>query len=386
MEPPEGLLIPPGQVCRLKKGLYGLKQAAAVWNKEISSTLGRLNCTAITADRSVFHNATTGIIIGLYVGDLVIVGPRKDDIASLKKALSKAYKMKDLGAAKLVLGIRLTRDRKKKTLFIDQELYLSKMLENFGMGSTRSVRTPIDGYDSLEHLKEGEAPYDSGAYQRAIGSLMYAMIGTRPDIAFAVSKLSQFNQKPSEQNWIGVKRVFRYLGGTINYGIKYNADQGLIGYSDADWGGDTHERKSTTGGTFLLGGGAISWNSKKQTCVATSTMESEYIALCSAGKMGYWIKSWLLQANQEKVLSGEPVLIHGDNQASLIFSKGKGNHSRSKHIDVQYHYVRELAECGHILLQYVSTTDMVADMLTKPLEHEAFRRCRAGIGVQAMTD
>ena len=386
MDPPKGLLIPPGQVCRLKKGLYGLKQAAAVWNKEISATLGHLSYTAITADRSVFHNPSTGIIIGLYVDDLIIVGPRKKDIADLKKALSAAYKMKDLGPARLVLGIRLTRNRKQRTLVIDQELYISKMLENFGMNSTRPVRTPMDDYISLKHIDKEDAPFDSKTYQRAVESLMYAMIGTRPDIAFAVSKLSQFNQNPSESNWRGVKRVFRYLGGTINYGIKYDADQGLIGYSDADWGGDTHERKSTTGGTFLLGGGAISWNSKKQTCVATSTMESEYIALCSAGKMGYWIKSWLLQTNQEKLLSDKPILIKGDNQSSLMFSKGLGNHSRSKHIDIQYHYVRELAESGLIQLEYVNTTEMVADMLTKPLTYEAFRNCRDGIGVQAMTD
>ena len=209
---------------------------------------------------------------------------------------------------------------------------------------------------------------------------MYLAVSTRPDIAFAVNSLARFNSNPQKDHWTALKRVLRYLKGTINIGILYKQDDSdkCIGYSDADWAGDTSDRKSTSGYIFMFSGGPISWNSKKQKCVALSTAEAEYVALSGAAQECFWLR----QLEKELGCSSEgPTLLFEDNQSAIAMAKNPQFHGRAKHIDIRHHFVREQVANGSIKLDYCSTTDMTADMMTKGLTREQHCKLREKAGI-----
>ncbi len=202
--------------------------------------------------------------------------------------LSTRFSAKDLGEIQKILGVRVTRNRYTRELFIDQEQYLRTVLDRLGFTEAPYKRkdTPLNGYDCLRPAKPEDRRLDVTDYQQAIGSIMYGMVFTRPDIAFAIGKLSQYLKEPVECHGTGLKGLLRYIGGTIDLRIRYGPSvRGrLVLYSDADWAGDKIDRKSTSGHVAMLYGGPISWGSRKQTSVATSSTESEYIAMSSCAK------------------------------------------------------------------------------------------------------
>jgi hypothetical protein len=223
-----------------------------------------------------------------------------------------------------------------------------------------------------------EAPADlRGQYQSMIGGLMYAAICTRPDIAYAVTTLSQYSSNPGPEHWSACKRVFRYLSGTRSYGLVYgNTREDIIsvGYSDADYAANPDDRKSISGYAFMLGGAAHSWSSKKQTTVATSSTEAEYTALAHATRFAVWSRYLLDEIGYTQE---EPTVIHEDNQAALALARDPQFHARSKHFDVQNHFIREKIENSTINPVYCTTEDQLADVFTKPLarpKHEKFTR------------
>ncbi len=222
-------------------------------------------------------------------------------------------------------------------------------------------------------------PVNSSTYQSMVGSLLYAAMATRPDIAQAVSVVSKFNANPNAAHLMAVKRILRYLKGTLNLALKYErSDSGtLIGYSDADWAGDQDDRRSTTGNVFLLGGGAVSWLSKKQSTVALSTAEAEYVALSQAAQECVWFRRLLSDLGMDV----SPVMILEDNQGAIAIAKNPVDNSRTKHIDIRYHYICECVQNGQIQLQYCPTDDMKADILTKPLVRQKFVYLRSQIGL-----
>ncbi len=217
-----------------------------------------------------------------------------------------------------------------------------------------------------------------------VGSLLYAAMATRPDIAHAVGVVSKFNSRPTEAHLTSVKRILRYLRGTINLALKYHKlpkrPESLIGYSDADWAGDLDDRHSTTGNVFLMAGGAISWLSKKQASVALSTSEAEYVALSLATQEAIWLRRLLTEIG---VPSG-PVMVMEDNQGAIAIARNPIAHSRTKHIDIRYHYIREALQDDVISLQYCPTNEMIADLLTKPLSKPQFERLRLGLGMNML--
>jgi hypothetical protein len=207
-------------------------------------------------------------------------------------------------------------------------------------------------------------------YQSAIGSLMYAMLGTRPDIAYAVGAVSQYCSNPGRGHWTAVKRILRYLKGTMNFSLEYKGtNEQLIGYSDADWAGNIDDRRSTTGYVFLVADGAVSWNSRKQPTVALSTTEAEYMALAHATKEGVWIRRFLSEIGLGSPCQ-KPTPIYSDNQGSIALVKNPVNHARTKHIDIKHHFVREKTEGGQVQVIFCGTEEMVADVLTKGLSKE----------------
>jgi hypothetical protein len=206
-------------------------------------------------------------------------------------------------------------------------------------------------------------------YREAIGSLMYRMVGTRLDIAFAVSRMAQYVESPTIIQWKAVKHIMRYIKHTSNYGLEFggSGNDDFKCFCDSDWGGDTATRKSTSGYIFCLAGGAISWSSKKQAVVALSSTESEYVGLSLAAKEAVWLRRLVGGIGLSEIYNGEPVTILADNQGSIKLAQNDSTSKRTKHIDIRYHFTKNAILEGEITLKYCSTTEMVADMMTKAL-------------------
>ena len=249
------------------------------------------------------------------------------------------------------------------------------------MEDAKPVQTPVDTSIKLTPGKSDDACVDQKLFQSAVGSLQYLSIATRPDITYAVSNVAKFCDKPTQQHWLAVKRIYRYLKGTKNYGILYCNDGSChecVAYSDADWGGDISDRKSTLGYMFQISGAAVSWRSKKRTCVALSTAEAEYIAMTSAAQESLWLQQLLTDLKRETVKS---MVVYEDNQSAISMAKNPQFHGRSKHIDIKYHFIREQVKSGKVQLSFCQSNDMIADILTKGLSTGQFEKLRLMSGV-----
>jgi hypothetical protein len=384
---PQGVVVKRGYVLRVLRSLYGLKQAARDWNLLARQFLLETGFQQSLAEPCLYTHKQRGIIILLYVDDIPAAARDTKQLDWLYTRLSSRFKTKDLGGISKILGARVTRNRKTRELWIDQEQYLKSVLESFGYKEPPHKRrdTPANGYDKLLPAEEGESSIDEKEYQQIVGSVMYGMIYTRPDIAFTTGRLSQFLKAPVQRHYSGVKELLRYIGYTINQKIRYGPSErrDLTVYTDADWAGDKSDRKSTSGFVAMLYGGPISWASRKQTSVATSSTESEYIALSIAAKQAVWIGQVIRDMGFPSYvgLNSNNVTIKGDNQGSLALVRNPHLHQRSKHIDIQYHHVRDLEEKGRINVSYIPTVDMVADGMTKPLQRIAFNRFRDLLGI-----
>ena len=288
-----------------------------------------------------------------------------------------------MGRLQYFLGMQIIHNDETNEVWIGQPTYTDNLLRKFGMENAKPVKTPVDTSIKLVKTTEGEENTDQKMYQSAVGSLLYLSVATRPDIAFAVSNIAKFASYPTNMHWTAVKRIMRYLRGTYNLGLLYSRqDSGTcVGYSDSDWGGDLDDRKSTSGYLFLIGGGSVSWRSKKQSSVALSTAEAEYIALASAGQEAAWMRVLIAE------LCGHPMkelTVLEDNQSAIQMTKNPQFHGRTKHIDIKFHFIRELVSNGIVKLTYCPTGDMIADMLTKGLPHNHFAKLRYMAGVRSM--
>ena len=372
-----------GRVCKLNKALYGLKQAPRIWYQTLSTFLQGLGFHPLTSDVGVFAKGHT--YIAVYVDDLLIAGPSKEEIQDLKDALKNRFEMTDLGPCSYYLGMTVSRDRKNRTIRLSQRGYLAKIIKDFGMCEAKPQYTPMKS--QLEKAPEGYEPPEElkNWYAKAIGSLMYAMLGTRPDIAYAVSYCSRFLAKPTEAHRTAVKRIIRYLKATVDLCLVYKGDiEPLVGFTDSDWAGDHETRRSTSGYVFNVGSAAISWSSKRQSSTALSSCEAEYIGQTQATKEAIWLRRLLteLRVAEEEGESPVATVIYGDNQGAIALAKNPQFHARTKHIDIQHHFVREKQCSGEVDLQYVPTEKQVADGLTKALARDKFEELRSLIGLE----
>jgi Reverse transcriptase (RNA-dependent DNA polymerase)/gag-polypeptide of LTR copia-type/Integrase core domain/GAG-pre-integrase domain len=394
MRQPEGFVIKGKEslVCKLNKSLYGLKQASRAWYQKIDTVLHSLGFIPSQADHCIYHLYEKGLImyIALYVDDLLLLSNSLKRLMNLKQELSRLFQMKDLGEAQFVLGIQIQRNRAAHTLSISQHAYVKSVVERFNMMESHAVSTPMD---HTVKLSKADCPstldqirdMSNIPYQSAVGAIMYAMLGTRPDIAFAITTLSQFSSNPGPKHWMAIKRLFRYLRGTLNYSLTYgrignNMTPSLVGYCDSDWGSNIDDRRSITGYVFLLSGGAVSWQAKKQPTVALSSVEAEYMASTQATKEAIWWRTFLKEL---KVNTSSAILIFSDSQGSIALGKNPEYHARTKHIDIQHHFVREHVSNGTVVFQFITTDDMAADVLTKPLPREKHQRMIEMIGMYA---
>ncbi|GJW81729.1 zinc finger, CCHC-type containing protein [Tanacetum coccineum] len=293
MKQPKGFVMPGNEhkVCKLVKSLYGLKQASKQWHQKFDEVVLSSGFHLNQFDKCVyskFDSSGKGVIICLYVDDMLIFGTDQNQVDKTKKFLSSRFSMKDMGEADVILGIKIKRDN--KGIVITQSHYIEKILKKFNREDCSPVSTPMD---PVEKLKPNTGkPVDQLEYIRAIGCLMYAMTSTRPDIAYTIGRLNRFISIPSRQHWQAITRVFKYLKDTMNYGLSYVGYPSVLeAYSNARWINHVEDSSSTSGWMFLIGGGAISWASKKQTCITGSTMESEFVALAAAVKEAEWLRN-----------------------------------------------------------------------------------------------
>lgn len=389
MAPPLGVTVKKGKVLKILRSLYGLKQSARDWNLLLKSMMLEWGFRQSLADPCLFVHKTMEVMVLVFVDDIAAAARENAHLTWFYEKLSSRFTAKDLGEIEKFLGMRITRDRRSRNLCLDQEQYLDKVLTTFGITNPKHkyVSTPMDGMDAIRPATEDDERVDSNEYSSIIGSLMYAMIYTRPDIAYALGRLSQFMRDPAKHHMRALRRVMRYLRFTIDYRLCFGpyGQTSLIVYSDADYASDRTDRKSISGAAGILGGAAIFWLSRKQNSVSTSTTESEYISMSVTAKQGQWVAQILRDMGYPEYIApnGITVETRGDNQGALALVKNPRLHERSKHIDVAHHHIRDLQEKNRIRTEYVNTDEMVADGLTKPLAKPRFEKFVRMVGLRS---
>jgi hypothetical protein len=403
MEQPKGFEEPGKEtyVWMLKKGLYGMKQAGRIWNKTMNRDMVSWGFKRVPCEWCDYWRRTEAgtIMVGVHVDDFVAVGSSKGTIDKFRDDLKGSFEISE-GPLDLCLGIKLDRDRDSKTIALSQPVLIQHVITSFGQAEAYPAPTPMaDGAlaflkrpDPKEVLSNDETTrLSSLPYRSLIGSLMYIAIGSRPDISFAVSKLSQFLDCYRSHHWEAALRVVRYLKLTRNLRLVLGGPSFLLtGFSDSSWA-EEENRKSHMGYCFTVGSGVISWSSKRQATVAGSSTEAEYIAASEASREALWLRSLLHELN---LTPSSPTSVHSggsfDEGATPIFCNNTGAitlafdqafHTRVKHIDVRYHFIREQVEALKVTMKRVSSAENVADIFTKPLARPSFEKHRARLGL-----
>lgn len=316
------------------------------------------------------------LLVLLYVDDMIVTGDDEAEISHLMKDLATRFEMKNLGEIGCFLGLEV--EKSEQGYFISQSRYARNLLERFEMGESKEIATPMEPYLKLQK-EEGEPLKDPRRFRQFVGSLIYLTI-TRPEIAYSVGVISQFMQNPTTHHLGAAKRVLRYIKGSPAYGLMYKkgSDFVLKGFTDADWAGDAVDGRSTSGYCFSLGSAAVSWCSKKQSTVALSSTEAEYMAATMAAQECVWLKC-LMEDIFSKV--DYVVQICCDNESAIKLASNPVFHGRTKHVEVHHHFVREKVLNQEIELQGISTCNQVADIFTKALAKAKFEGFRVALGV-----
>lgn len=366
------------KVYKLKKALYGLKQAPRAWFSKIESYFIKEGFERCLSDHTLFTKKGKDggtLIISLYVDDLIFTGNNKQMFEEFKSSMKEEFDMSDLGCMKYFLGVEVVQS--SAGIFISQKKYANEVLERFGMEQSNSVKNPIVPGNRLS-IDEGGTRINSTVYKQMVGSLMY-LTATRPDLMYVVSLIARFMEAPTVLHQQAVKRVFRYLKGTTELGILYRkgGEGSLFAYSDSDYAGDLDGRKSTSGYVFKMSSGAVAWSSKKQPVVSLSTTEAEFIAAAACACQSVWMQRVLGKLG----LKQSKCTIFCDNNSAIKLSKNPVMHGRSKHIDVRFHFLRDLVNNGVVELVHCGSKDQLADILTKPLKLDLFLKMREQLGV-----
>ena len=356
-------------VCKLNKSLYGLKQSPRQWNKKFHQFLVSTGLTATESDACLYTNESHDVFFALYVDDGLVAAATEEKLTAIISEMKRHFQV-TVGEAEFFVGLQIER-QPDGGVFIHQEAYTTKIVERFGMSTSHPVETPADAYSKIQFNEAAEIRAQDFPYRELIGSIMFLMVGTRPDISYIVSALSQYLDKPQEAHWKAGKRVLRYLNGTRRLGIMFSGKVPLTGFCDADFAGDEDSRHSRSGMVFTLNGGPVTWQSQKQSTLSTSTCEAELAAAFTATKEAIWLKRLLADIGSK---DDNPVPLFVDNQGTIKYIRNplSNNHKRSKHWDVRYKFTKEMQEAGQIDVQYVHTTSQLADVFTKALPPALF--------------
>lgn len=376
-----------GKVVKLKRAIYGLKKAPRYWYNTFNEFLMKKGFVRSKTDLCLYSRVSSGekTYLIVYVDDILITGSDPGCIVKLKEEMSECFKTKDLGLASHYLGLKI--DHRVDQISLNQTAYLTEVLRKFNMLDCHSVKTPLESNFDVKVLsrEESESPEIEKRCRKAIGCIMYAMLGTRPDLCIVMSILSRFQSCASEELWKCLKRVMRYVKGTLDLNLVYrksgSSSKVLQAYVDADWGGDTLSRKSTSGYLIQLFGNTVLWCSKKQGCVALSSTEAEYVALSQCVMECCWLKNIISElgiVNDESLT----VQVFEDNRSAIFVANNTEQPKRLKHIDIRYHFVQEKVHSGCVKLDYICTEDQLADFLTKPLSRVRFEKLKCCIGLK----
>ena len=317
------------------------------------------------------------IIIGIWVDDLLVLSNDNHLTKLLKAEIENEFQIRDLGEPRELLGLII--ERNDSSLKVNQCHYIAKLLEKFGMTDSKPTSTPMDL--AVDLVPQPTEPKVTHPYRELIGSLIWLSTCTRPDIAFATHRLASYCEHPTELHWKAAKRVLRYLKGTQSMGITYSSQgsEAITGFADADYAGDKGDRKSTSGCVFIMAGGAICWESKKQKCVSVSTCEAEYISMSDAAREIIFLVTLYETITGLKAV--QPIL-YSDSMSAKQLAENPVTNSRSKHIDVKFHHIRDCLEKKLFDLVHIGTADMTADILTKSLPGPAHMKHTRTLGLK----
>ena len=379
------------KLCKLKRSIYGLKPASRSWNICFDQAIKSYGFDQCPDEPRVYKkcNGSVVVFLVLYVDDILLIGNDVGVLSSVRVWLSSQFDMKDLGEAAYILGIKLMRDWKNRMLGLSQVNYIDTILARFSMQDSKKGQIPFRHGINLSKDQCPKTPDEIESmkavpYASAVGSLMYAMLCTRPDICFAVGMVSRYQSNPGREHWTAVKHILKYLKRTREYMLVYQADSVVpIGYTDSDFQSDRDSRKSTSGYVFTLGGGAISWRSIKQSCIADSTMEAEYVAASEAAKEAVWLRNFLMDLGV--VPSAQPAMtLYCDNSGAVANSREPRAHKKGKHIERKYHLIRDFVHRGDVAVTKIASADNLADPFTKSLTAKAFDSHVEGMGLRCI--
>ena len=346
-----------GWVWRLKRSLYGLKQAGRVWHETLNEKLEEMGFKRILCEHSiwVFGRGDSRILIPVFIDDMTIAAKSQSEINWIKSELKTYFKLRDLGLTSFLLGVQIDRDRPNRSISLSQRQYVLDLLQRFGFQDCSPVTTPLDPSVRLStsmapSTQEEIDSMRSIPYINAVGALAYLAIATRPDIAYAVAVLARFSQNPGPLHWKAIKHLFRYLKGTLDYRLTYSPSSSsnsdlFVTYTDADHAGNPDNGRSTSGYLVKMGSGAISWQSRLQSLVALSTTEAEYVAATTAGQEILFLRNLLTAFGYDL---SSPSTLYIDNQSALQVAKNPEHHGRMKHLDLWYYWLRGEVERGSI--------------------------------------
>ncbi|GJR37524.1 retrovirus-related pol polyprotein from transposon TNT 1-94 [Tanacetum coccineum] len=356
---PEGFVDPdhPEKVYLLRKALYGLKQAPRAWYDELSNFLMSKGFTKGTIDPTLFKikYGEDILLVQIYVDDIIFGSTNPKYSKRFEKLMHSRFEMSLMGEMKFFLGLQIHQS--PKGIFINQAKYALEILKKHNMDNCHSIGTPLATKPKLDVDLSGE-PVDQSDYRSKIGSLMY-LTSSRPDLVQAVCYCARYQARPTQKHLKEVKRIFKYLKGTINMGLWYPKDSGfeLTAFSDADHAGCLDTRKSTSGGIQFLGDKLVSWMSKKQNCTAMSSAEAEYVALSASCAQVMWMRTRLKVYG----FNYNKILLYYDSQSAIAISCKAVQHSHTKHIHTRYHFIKEQVENDIIKLYFVRTEYQLAD-------------------------
>ncbi len=369
-------------VCHLRKTLYGLKQSGRRWYQKLVEIMEKLGFLRCEVDQAVFFRRGKGklIIVLVHVDDCTIVANTSSLVTGFKSEIAKHVDITDLGDLHWILGIEVLRIREERRILLSQHSYIDSILRRYGLDDLKPVSIPMDPNTRLTSAQSPSSTEDFARMRNieAVGSLMYASLGTHPDITYAVQTVSRFSTNPGIEHWEAVKRIFRYLKGMKDLWLSYGGQRReLLGYADAD-GNMAEDRRAVSGYAFLIHGGAVSWSAKRQEVVSLSTTESEYIAATSAAKEALWLRSLITQLFSTTL---DATTLFSDNQSAIALTKDHQYHARTKHIDIQFHFIHWIVEEGSLRLVFCPTADMVTDALTKALPSPKVKHFAAELGL-----
>ena len=378
---PDGMYLQEHQCLKLKKALYGLKQSPRAWNIHLTNVLNTLGFVKAESDHCIFLRKTGDDIcmLSVYVDDMLIASKSLDDITHIKECLQDHFSIKDLGEAKHILGIRISRSICEGWLCLSMPTHILKMLNRFSifMEDPMAVEeSPMKEGLQLNDIEDNDDIMDNIPFREAVGSAMYPITCCHPEAQYAIGLISRFVSHPSMQHWSALLHLLRYLRGAADKGVCYYRQSGpmaniLYAYADADWASsDLVNRRSVTGYLMYLNGGVISWSSTVQKSVAKSTVEAEYYALSAASDEIMFLRTLL---DELGFTQAQPTIIHEDNKGTRDLAMNPVFHKRTKHIEIRYHSIRERVEQGHVRVNLVESKNNIADLLTKATSVKLFK-------------